>query len=173
MTGLNLQGIRTTYLFEANSPPFPLLADVLSHLHTQTRAKVDRIVLTRALELSNQATFVYTILRPDEAVSLYPDHGRGDGNDNLEKRDAILRAAWKAFWIVIVRSAEGTSRSALRLWLDFATQVNSPQTFQADENRYISCTDVPPSYLPRCPIRQLKHRILLNCSTKKLSPVGD
>ncbi|OCF75080.1 hypothetical protein I204_03929 [Kwoniella mangroviensis CBS 8886] len=139
-------GIRQSYLFPPWSPPFPSYTDILRSLHSQIRDTLNAQALTRAIDLSNLATFVWTLSRPDEACQSFPSldldiddededaprrntRTKGDGKHDSElikgvrMRNALLLIAWKKFWLIVVPAEKRTSDIALRLWLDFATQI--------------------------------------------------
>ncbi|OCF31142.1 hypothetical protein I316_07109 [Kwoniella heveanensis BCC8398] len=141
-----LHALRHSYFFPTYSPPFPLFADILESLHSHVRASLDPTYLHRAVSLSNIATFVYTILRSEEAGDLIESLGseepeeptalvtrsKGKGRmpqvdpaflKRVERRNDILLLAWKRFWQVVVPTTKRSSESALRLWLDFSTQL--------------------------------------------------
>ncbi|WVW80238.1 hypothetical protein I302_102216 [Kwoniella bestiolae CBS 10118] len=139
-----LYGIRQSYLFPPWSPPFPSFIDILRSLHSQIRATLNAQALSCAIDLSNLATFIWTISRPDEACLSFPslDVDGEDGTaprrstrnkekdqENLELvkrvklRNMLLLIAWKKFWLIVVPEERRTSEIALRLWLDFATQI--------------------------------------------------
>nr|XP_031858466.1 uncharacterized protein CI109_006111 [Kwoniella shandongensis]KAA5525538.1 hypothetical protein CI109_006111 [Kwoniella shandongensis] len=141
-----LYAIRQSYIFPPYSPPFPLPTDILESFHSQVRAAVDPSTLTRAVQLSNLATFIWSILRPDEAGSMLAAldmddednkagrvtraKGKAKATDvdfellkKVRRRNAILLSAWKRFWLIVVPRDKRTSESALRIWLDFATQI--------------------------------------------------
>ncbi|WVF65886.1 hypothetical protein IAT40_000623 [Kwoniella sp. CBS 6097] len=144
-----LYALRHSYFFPTHSSPFPLFADVLESLHSQIRASLDPIYLNRAVGLSNIATFVYTILRSEDAGDLLKpqdveeseedinyeamrNRRKGKGKmpqvdpaflKRVERRNEILLSAWKRFWQVVVPLSKRSSESALRLWLDFSTQL--------------------------------------------------
>ncbi|WVQ65021.1 uncharacterized protein L199_003191 [Kwoniella botswanensis] len=141
-----LYGIRQSYLFPPWSPPFPSYTDILQSLHSQIRATLNAQVLATATDLSNLATFVWTLSRPDEACQSFPsldldiddededaprrstsNKGKGREESELVKRvkmrNALLLIAWKKFWLIVVPAQKRTSEVALRLWLDFATQI--------------------------------------------------
>ncbi|WRT65769.1 uncharacterized protein IL334_002718 [Kwoniella shivajii] len=138
-----LNGIRNSYIFPPYAPPFPSLTDILESLHSQVRATLHAQSLARAISLSNLSTFVWTISRPDEAGGTFnsldlDDDGPRRSSRRIKGRDAqpdeellkkvgrrnmLLLIAWKKFWLVVVPQEKRTSEIALRLWLDFATQV--------------------------------------------------
>ncbi|WVR03755.1 phenylalanine-tRNA ligase [Kwoniella sp. DSM 27419] len=145
-----LYALRQSYIFPPYAPPFPLLTDVLDSIHYHVRAALHPPSLAKAVLLSNLATFVYTILRPDDAGDILelidsvvdtdePDSppvtrsrgslvARMDGLDldtvrRARRRNSILLMAWKRFWMVVVPRSKRASESALRLWLDFSTQI--------------------------------------------------
>ncbi|WWC60397.1 uncharacterized protein I303_102969 [Kwoniella dejecticola CBS 10117] len=139
-------GLRQSYLFPPYAPPFPSLADTLRSLHEQIQSTLDAQSLAQAIDLSNLATFVWVIARPDEAGDHFqleldeedePPRRRSTRNRpkaqeveidpelarKVKKRNAMLMMAWKKFWFVVVPQEKRTSEIALRLWLDFATQI--------------------------------------------------
>ncbi|WWC68548.1 uncharacterized protein I206_102477 [Kwoniella pini CBS 10737] len=140
-----LFGIRQSYFFPPYSPPFPSFADTLRSLHSHIQSDLDAPALARAIDLSNLATFVWTISRPDEAgdqfhLDLNEDElprrrstrnkGRSEEMEidmeilqRVKKRNSLLFMAWKKFWFIVVPQEKRTSEIALRLWLDFATQI--------------------------------------------------
>ena len=129
--------LRRNYIFPEYSPPFPLLTDLISSFHPRVQASLDPVTLTRAVALSNLATFVWTVLQPDEAgdVLMVPEdmeetlpRGGGERQRAIEVRkvrgrNRMMLLAWKKFWMVVVPREKRTSETGLRLWLDFATQV--------------------------------------------------
>ncbi|WWC88077.1 uncharacterized protein L201_002981 [Kwoniella dendrophila CBS 6074] len=141
-------GIRQSYFFPPHSPPFPSYDDTLHSLHLNIQNTLNAQILARAVALSNLATFVWIISRPDEAGISFPNldideendiqlrrrSTRNKGKDNtdqndlelmrrVKKRNSLLLTAWKRFWLVVVPEQRKTSEIALRLWLDFATQI--------------------------------------------------
>ncbi|WVQ93513.1 hypothetical protein IAU59_000587 [Kwoniella sp. CBS 9459] len=141
-----LHALRHSYFFPTYSPPFPLLSTILESLHSHVRASIDPACLNRAVALSNIATFAYTMLRPDEAGDLLDSKDADESEDTdlplkrnkgkgrqskvdpvflkrVARRNDILLLAWKRFWQVVVPMGKRSSESALRLWLDFSTQI--------------------------------------------------
>jgi hypothetical protein len=142
--------LRKTYIFSDYASPFPQLNDVLEDLNNQVRTRTDAAVLARALDISNLASFLYTILQPDEAarslgaslLDLEDDEEvevtrtekgkmKMDDGDrlsevkrNVRARNRLLNLAWKRFWLIVVGRERRESEEALNLWLDFATQVS-------------------------------------------------
>ncbi|WWC96846.1 hypothetical protein V866_003721 [Kwoniella sp. B9012] len=161
-----LYGIRQSYLFPPWSPPFPSYTDILRSLHSQIRATLNAQVLATATDLSNLATFVWTLSRPDEACQSFPsldldiddededaprrstsNKGKGREESELVKRvkmrNALLLIAWKKFWLIVVPAEKRTSEIALRLWLDFATQIALLYQQPSVEDPDLSHTSLP------------------------------
>ena len=125
--------LRSTYIFPDYSPPFPLLADIISSFHPLVQSSFNPITLTRAVSLSNLATFVWTILQPDEVGDMLEDTDDASENGKkkwkstelkrIRRRNRMLLLAWKKFWVVVVPREKRSSESAVRLWLDLATQA--------------------------------------------------
>ncbi|KAK8861651.1 hypothetical protein IAR55_002474 [Kwoniella newhampshirensis] len=171
-----LYALRQSYIFPPYSPPFPLPTDIIESLHSQVRSSVDPSGLVRAVQLSNLATFIWTILRPDEAGSIMSALDIDDGEDEsvaerltrskgkwkakevddelvrkVRRRNLILLSAWKKFWLVVVPRNKRTSESALRIWLDLATQVQL--LYQCSTTRPTPQLDTS---LPRPPSSQIR-----------------
>lgn len=70
-------------------------------------------------------------------ISRSRGHGSGQAEDgeidrlkvamkrNVRRRNLILLAAWKRFWDVLVPREMRTSETAMRTWLDLATQAST------------------------------------------------
>lgn len=103
---------------------------------------MDDELLDQVVTRCNLATFVYTIMRPDEAGDLVrPDDediipskaskkGKERAHDrsindlqDIDKRNAMLRKAWKRFWLVAKPPTELVNATYIELWLNFASQV--------------------------------------------------
>lgn len=113
---------------------------------------MDDELLDQVVTRCNLATFVYTIMRPDEAGDLVrPDDediiplkaskkGKERAHDrsfndlqDIDKRNAMLRKAWKRFWLVAKPPTEPVNATYIELWLNFASQVRgSGDKFMAD-----------------------------------------
>lgn len=136
-----MTAIRRTYIFAPHAPPFPDFAEVEEALDPQVRTINNLERMRDALQLSNLATWVYTIIAPDQAGDLLRDldtgaddpfqvrsRGKGVGSDQVidrvRRRNEILVMAWKNFWSVVVPVEKRDSESALTVWLDFATFVS-------------------------------------------------
>ncbi|EIW67227.1 hypothetical protein TREMEDRAFT_64473 [Tremella mesenterica DSM 1558] len=135
--------LRQAYILPVYAPPFPLLKDLMESFHPHVRSTFDFASLARSVGLSSLATFVYVILVPDEAGDLLLDIEDDDGASQasggkgkakareldqdlrarVRRRNRIMWLAWKKFWLVVVPATQRDSESALRLWLDFATQI--------------------------------------------------
>ena len=73
------------------------------------------------------------MLVPDEAGDMLEDlddftDGIKDKRKTTEakrvrKRNRMMLLAWKRFWLVVAPREKRSSESAIRLWLDLATQV--------------------------------------------------
>ncbi|KAL7424653.1 hypothetical protein Q5752_000337 [Cryptotrichosporon argae] len=132
-----LQTFQRTYLLPDYSPPFPEVNAVLDALHPSVSADDPLDLLPTALRRSLLVTFLYVVANPDESSNLHlelddeqlPIPRRGSMKADLElrarvrRRNAVLEMAWKRFWHVVVPTSQRDSESALRLWLDFATQL--------------------------------------------------
>jgi hypothetical protein len=178
MCVLTRAALREAYIFPPHSPPFPLLSDLISSLHPQVQMAISRhpLMLERAVTMSNLATFVWTILLPDEAGDLLPDESRQYDSDEARRarpvrttvkervtqRNRMLILAWKNFWFVVVPREKRSSESALKLWLDFATQVRFLPDLSDPQIRLLStCPDILASsplnpFIPPPPPSQLK-----------------
>ena len=135
--------IRQAYIFPAYAPPFPTLSDLIHSFDPQIQSSFDFAALGRANGVSSLATFVYTIICPEEAGDLLlevesseddliptPATRKGKAREisrdvrmAVKRRNRMLYLAWKKFWLVVVPLNLRSHEAALRLWLDFATQV--------------------------------------------------
>ncbi|KAK4689913.1 hypothetical protein P7C73_g208, partial [Tremellales sp. Uapishka_1] len=143
-----LVALRRSSLFSAQSQLFPSFLEAINDFSPRNHEAILRhpVILTRAINLSNLATFVKIILEPEDAVDLVDDsttasahndkarnrNGKGKEKavdaidterERAAKRDRVLMLAWKQYWFVVVPREKRDNSVALRLWLDFATQI--------------------------------------------------
>lgn len=136
---------RRNKLFSPDSLPFNDYDDVREAFHATVRANINTASLERAIHLSNLATFIWVLLRPDEAHLLLPEEGDGfrrgalrgasmgasgsgvqDPHDVVKmvaKRNRVLRMAWKRFWKDVIPRNMRSNKSAIERWATFSTQV--------------------------------------------------
>lgn len=145
---LNLVAQRHQSLFVDHHLPFTDILDVTESLHKRLRGRIDSKSLEKANHLCNLATFIYIILDPDHAAGMLEHVSEGAGLDAIGRsggsrkgkerersvdqvqehtrnRNRILIMAWKQFWSVVIPRSMRSSKPAMDLWLDFATQVRS------------------------------------------------
>nr|ODN89251.1 hypothetical protein L204_06188 [Cryptococcus depauperatus CBS 7855] len=136
-----LNGLKQRYIFSPYSPPYPMVKDIAQLIHPSALATVDSVVLARTIQISNLTTFVWSILRPDEASNIMAPLDVDDDDNfrslrsgtrgaeekeirtKVRRRNSLLLATWKKFWIVAVPKEQRGNEAALRLWLEFATQI--------------------------------------------------
>jgi hypothetical protein len=153
----NLADLRQEYIFATHAPPFPILVDLLDAIHPNVRTAIHHAALERAMALSNLATFVWVILRPDECWSLIDEvaeevderpskrssRATAKGKERamadqldaeqeqlrarVRRRNEILRKAWKNWWMVVVPREKRSQVMARLMWLEMLTQVKDQE----------------------------------------------
>ncbi|WVQ74704.1 hypothetical protein IAR50_004308 [Cryptococcus sp. DSM 104548] len=126
-------------IFPPHAPPFPSYEDLESALHPDIHDTLDRDSLFRAVQLSNLSTLLFSIYSPDEASDRFlpfdleeedEDVVRSLSADRMRirtrvrRRNYVWEKGWKMFWTMVVPIEKRDNERAIRLWLDFATQIH-------------------------------------------------
>ncbi|WVQ78792.1 hypothetical protein IAT38_000883 [Cryptococcus sp. DSM 104549] len=157
--------LRQTHIFDPNASPFPTVAEVSKDINPRLTASIDSTTFDVLVRLSNLTTFVWAIIRPDEASEILvpvdqgidPDAydarakaraslvraGEVD-RDVVRRRNRLLLMAWKHFWVVVVPKEKRSSEHALHLWREFSTQIILRYQLSTIESREVD------NNLPSC-----------------------
>lgn len=81
--------------------------------------------LKQAVTLRNLANFLRVLLEPDKGVSLLPDEPLLAEATHAEKLNILFGHAWNAFLATCIPRMRWTTRAAIGLLVDMATQVSA------------------------------------------------
>lgn len=125
-----MSALRQSYIFTADAPAIISFEDAVTDLRRHSRHDFFR--LSDAIDRCNLATLAYVILRPDECWTMAARQAQSrKGKERapteaiqVAQRNEVLILAWESFWTISPEEVKA-KEEALRLWLDFATQVIS------------------------------------------------